>query len=182
MPEDFNNDKTRRPGFIRRLTRDLTQTEVPLYKSDEFEHKKKKDDGYDIPSVNSTISIINALKRDPNQKPYQTFAEKSQVIPKYTVWISMGQKIEGTDYPTMILMGGMSFNKGEKNERILINTVEGILNGEPVEKVREETIDSLVEYTQEFKEARYDQEGSLKQAQEAQKKDSTQESEPKSIF
>jgi hypothetical protein len=146
----------------RAALRKIVETDIPEYKSTEFDH------------VNKTVPILEALRSDPNPIPYRTFIDASQDRPKFAVRATVGKGFEGSTNPTLILIGGMSFNP---EYRVLLNTISGEQGGEKVEQVREETYGTILEFTSEFQEARYKQEKGIPNDQEP-----SQESEPKSIF
>lgn len=181
MPDDFENDKRRKPGFIRRITKGLTQTDVPTYKTEEDEHPDKKDEHYHIPSVNSTIPILDILRRDTNPRPYQAFAESCENFPKYTIRISSIEKdFENKGKWVFALIGGLSFKEEQK---VLVSTIPGFIEEEKVEQVQEDTFLSLYEYTREFQEEKYKQESKLVAAIEREnEKSKPHESEPKSNY
>lgn len=157
-------------GKTKRELRSLVETNVPEYKGLIPDH------------TNHTIQIMEALKNDrKNQIPYETFANLVKENPKYAIRVSMAQSVEGTNHPTLRLLGGESYNP---EHEIFINAVSGILDGKEVEPVEEQTLDSVIEYTKEFQEARHKQEKSIipESQQPIQETDSSQESEPKSIF
>jgi hypothetical protein len=155
--------------------RSLVETDVPEYKGLIPDH------------TNHTRQIMDALKADrKNQIPYETFAKFVRENPKYAIRVSMEKSIEGTDYPTLRLLGGESYNP---EHEIFINTISGKLDGKDVEPVEEQTFDSIFEYTEEFHKEKHNEEKgftiekeSTKKEEPIQETDSTSESEPKSIF
>ena len=140
--------------------RKIVETQIPGYKDTLPDH------------TNRTVPIMEALRRDRNQTPYKIFSDASEDRPKYAISAQMAKSVEGSDNPTILLIGGMSFTP---ENRVLVNTSAGELEKEPVYAINEETFDTLLGYTKEFIEA-----------QLAQKKERLElpetESEPKSNY
>ena len=123
--------------------RKIVETQIPGYKSEIVDH------------TNRTVPIMNALKMDRNQEPYNAFAKACQEDPKYAIAVSMEKAVEGSKNPTMVLIGGRSY---DKEVRVLTNTIAGELNEEKVHQIQEETLSTLMAFTNEYLEAKYAQE------------------------
>lgn len=149
--------------------RGIVETQVPRYK------------GFMPDHTNHTPQIMELLRRDSNPVPYKTFSEASKGNPQYAIRISMEKAIEGTAHPTFRLLGGESYNP---EHEVLINLVGGELGDKKVEQVNEDTMDGILEYTNEYLEAKFKQEKSIlpENNQELQEEEPSTESEPKSNY
>jgi len=142
--------------------RKIVETQVPVYKETLPDH------------TNRTVPIMEALRRDHNQTPYEIFLEASQDRPKYAISAQITKPVEGSQNPTVLLIGGMSFTP---EHRVL---VPGELDGETAHTISDGTFDELLGYTKEFIEAQ--QAAELAERRKENLEPSDTESEPKSNF
>lgn len=145
--------------------RKIVETQIPGYKDTLPDH------------TNRTVPIMEALRRDRNQTPYEIFSEASQDRPKYAISAQMAKSVEGSDNPTILLIGGMSFTP---EHRVLVNTTPGKLDGETVHTINDGTFDELLGCTKEFIEAQ--QAAELAERRKDNFEPSGTESEPKSNY
>ncbi len=145
--------------------REIVETQVPQYKDTLPDH------------TNRTVPIMETLRRDPNQTPYAIFSEASLNRPKYAISAQLTKPVEGSKNPTILLIGGMSFTP---EDRVLVNTTAGELEGETVYTINGGTLDALLGYTKEFIEAQ--QVAELAERRKDHLEQSNTESEPKSNF
>ena len=145
--------------------REIVETQIPGYKDTLPDH------------TNRTVPIMEALRRDPNQTPYEIFSEAGQDRPKYAISAQIIKPVEGSKNPTVLLIGGMSFTP---EHRVLVNTTPGELDGEIVHTISDGIFDELLGYTKEFIEAQ--QAAELAERRKDNLEPSDTESEPKSNF